>query len=294
MLDLHQLASMSFARRARAIRVPSFQEIPGMSNTKVSFIVCTYSKELFPDALECINSLTKQDHMNKEILLVMDRNDELHKMFQNSIPASVNLLINENPGLSEARNLGIKNAKGDIMVFIDDDAIADRNYLSNLIKNYEEPKVAGVIGKILPKVKPGYPEELYWIGGFTYKGFPEVRCEVRNGHGCNMSFRKDVFDRAGLFDVKLGRVGKKLVTAEETEFSIRVLNSFPGSKIFYDPEVVVYHKVHEYRERIGYMMKRGYFEGRSKAHIEGMYKGQKWGNKAQAVSSLLFALQCAA
>jgi len=53
-----------------------------------------------------------------------------------------------------------------------------------------------------------------------------------------MSFRRDVFDKAGLFDVKLGRVGKKLVTAEETEFSIRVLNSFPGSKIIYGPSVI--------------------------------------------------------
>lgn len=265
-----------------------------MNNIKVSFIVCNYSKELFPDTLECINSLTKQDHINKEILLVMDKNDELHKMFLNSIPASVNILINMNPGLSEARNLGIKNAKGDIIVFIDDDAYADKNYLPNLIKNYEEPNVSGVVGKILPKEKPGYPEELYWIGGFTYKGYPQVRCEVRNGHGCNMSFRKEVFDKAGLFDVKLGRVGKKLVTAEETEFSIRVLNSFPGSKIIYDPEVVVYHKVHEYRQGVGYMMKRGYFEGMSKAHIEGMYKGRNGGNKALVAPSLLFALQCAA
>jgi len=157
---------------------------------------------------------------------------------KSTLPGSVKILSNPRPGLSEARNTGIKNAKGDIIVFIDDDAFADKNYLSNLIKNYEEQNVAGVVGKILPKEKPGYPEELYWLWGFTYKGFPEVRCEVRNGHGCNMSFRRDVFDKVGLFDVKLGRVGKKLVTAEETEFSIRVLNSFPGSKIIYDPSVI--------------------------------------------------------
>jgi len=158
----------------------------------------------------------------------------------------------------------------------------NKNYLSHLIKNYEEKNVAGVVGKILPKEKPGYPEELYWIGGFTYKGYPEKRCDVRNGHGCNMSFRKEVFDKAELFDVKLGRVGKKLVTAEETEFCIRVLNSLPGSKIIYDPSVIVYHKVHEYRQEIGYMIKRGYYEGMSKAHIERLYRGKNGGNKALA------------
>jgi glycosyltransferase involved in cell wall biosynthesis len=190
---------------------------------------------LVPETLECINSLTKQDRINKEILLVINKNDELYKTFLDSIPASVNILVNKNPRLSEARTLWIKNAKGDIIVFKDYDAAADKNYLSNLIKNNEDENVAGVVGKILPTENPGYPEELYWIGGFTYKGFPEARCEVSNGHRCNMSIRREVFDKAGLFDVKLGRVGKKLVTAEETEFSIRILNSFPGSKIKYEP-----------------------------------------------------------
>jgi hypothetical protein len=65
-----------------------------------------------------------------------------------------------------------------------------------------------------------------------------------------------------------------------------------GSKIIYDPGVIVYHKVHEYRQGIGYMMKRGYFEGMSKAHIEGMYKGRDGGNKALVAPSLNFAFQC--
>jgi GT2 family glycosyltransferase len=201
----------------------------------------------------------------------MDENDELYLMFLNSLPEPINIIINKHPGLSEARNLGIKNANGDIIAFIDDDAVAGKNYLSNLAKNYEDENVVGVGGKILPKEKPNYPEELYWIGGFTYKGFPEERCEVRNVHGCNMSFRSEVFDKVGLFDTKLGRVGRKLVTAEETEFSIRALNSFPDSKIIYDPSVVVYHKTHEYRQTFRYMMRRGYHEGMSKAHIEKMY-----------------------
>jgi len=244
---------------------------------KVSVIVCTYSKELFSETIECINSLSAQNYVDKEILLVMDKNDELHQMLLSGVPKSVNILINTNPGLSEARNLGIQNADGDVIAFIDDDAVADDQYLSNLIKNYEDEKVIGVVGKILPRDLPSYPEELYWVGGFTYKGFPEERCEVRNVHGCNMSFRREVFDKAGLFDVTLGRVGRKLVTAEETEFSIRVLHAFPGLKIMYDPEVLVHHKVHAYREKIWYLVTRGYFEGKSKAHIEKLYKGMNGG-----------------
>lgn len=249
---------------------------------KISFIICTYSTEFFSDTLECINSLINQDYDNKEIILVMDKNDELYNMLTRFVPKRVNIIINNIPGLSEARNLGIKNASGDIVVFIDDDAIADNSYISNLIKNYSDEKVVGVTGKIFPKGTPNYPEELYWIGGFTNKGFPEERCEVRNGYGCNMSFRRDVFDKVGSFNPNFGRTGKKLVTCEETEFSIRLLTSIPGSKIIYDPSIIVYHKVHEYRQSFRYMIKRAYYEGMSKAHIDKLYKnknGDKTGDK---------------
>lgn len=239
--------------------------------TKVSVIVCTYSLDLLPDTLACLNSLIEQSFKDLEILLVMDRNEKLFQALSQSIPPSVKILINEKPGLSEARNTGVNNSMGDIIVFIDDDAEADKGYILNLLKNYDDKNVIGVGGKILPKEKPSYPEELYWIGGFTYKGYPEERCSVRNVHGCNMSFRREVFNKAGMFDTNLGRVGRKLVTAEETEFSVRVLIAFPGSRIVYDPSAVVYHKNHPYRQRFRYIIKRAFYEGHSKANIERMF-----------------------
>ena len=134
-----------------------------VSSIKVSFVVCTYSKELFQDTLVCIDSLVKQDYADKEILLVMDENIELYNMFASSLPYSVKIIQSPNPGLSAARNLGIINASGDIIVFIDDDAKADTNYIQALLKNYDDRDVAGVTGKIFPMTKPNYPEELYWI-----------------------------------------------------------------------------------------------------------------------------------
>lgn len=254
---------------------------------KVSVIVCTYSIDLLPDTIACINSLIEQSLEDKEILLVMDRNDRLSHALKKSIPSSVVIVINEKSGLSEARNTGISHAKGDVLVFIDDDAVADRNYLSNLLMNYRDNAVIGVGGKILPKEKPNYPEELYWIGGFTYKGYPEERCSVRNVHGCNMSFRKEVFDKAGLFDTKMGRIGRKLVTAEETEFSVRALDAFPDSRIIYDPSAVVYHKNHEYRQTLKYFVKRGFHEGQSKANIEKMYDRGKLSTENSYLGYLL-------
>jgi GT2 family glycosyltransferase len=247
---------------------------------KISFIVCTYSVEFFSDTIACIDSLVNQDYTDKEILIVMDKNDDLYSMFLSSIPKWVNIIINTQPGLSEARNLGIKNANGDIIIFIDDDAVVDKYYTLNILKNYDDEKVIGVFGKILPKGKPNYPEELCWIGGFTNKGFSEERCEVRNGYGCNMSFRRIVFDKVGLFNNNFGRTGKKLSTCEETEFSIRALNYLSDSKIIYDPSVIVYHKVHEYRQTVKYMIKRSYGEGIAKARINKLC-----GNNDKALST---------
>jgi len=258
---------------------------------RISFIVCTYNIEFFSDTVACINSLVDQDyvddHIDKEILLVMDENDKLYNMFLFSIPKSVNIIINKRPGLSEARNLGIVNAIGDIIVFIDDDAVADRRYALNVIKNYDDKKVIGTYGKIFPKGKPNYPEELYWLGGFTNKGFPEERCKVRNGYGCNMSFRRCVFDKVGLFNTNFGRVGKKLNNCEETEFSIKALSAFDGFKIMYDPSVIVHHKVHKYRQNLGYIIKRAYSEGVAKSRISRLHKNKNGDNDLSTENTYL-------
>lgn len=243
----------------------------------ISFVVCTYSIENLHDTIKCINSLIDQDNDSdndsKEILLVMDKNEELYDALLEHIPKSVKIIINNGVGLSAARNTGVDNAKGDIVIFIDDDAVASKDYVSHLTKNYCDESVIGVGGKILPKGMPGYPEELYWLGGFTYKGYPENKCEVRNVIGCNMSFRRRVFNDVGLFNANFGRIGRKLVTCEETEFCIRTLSVLIGSKIIYDPSVIVYHKVYEHRQKMVYIIKRAYYEGIAKANIETLYGG---------------------
>lgn len=251
---------------------------------KISFIICTYSTELFFDTLRCVNSIINQDykyspnHMDspirKEIIVVANKQDELFDTLT-KVLKNVTVIISEKPCLSAARNTGIKQAMGDIIVFIDDDAYADEHFIENLIKIYEDKNVIGTSGKILPIGKPNYPEELYWIGGFTNKGYAEEKSEVRNAYGCNMSFRKEVFDKVGMFNTDFGRIGKKLVTCEETEFSIKALAFIPDSKIIYDPSVIVHHKVHEFRQSFGYMVKRAYFEGKSKASIDKLYKENK-------------------
>jgi len=151
------------------------------------------------------------------------------------------------------------------VAFIDDDAVADREWRGNLLKNYEVSEVVGVGGLIKPLWegdRPGwFPEELDWVVGCSYKGLPNCKAFVRNPIGCNMSFRREVFEKVGYFRSDVGRFGKRLLSGEEPEFSMRIFRRFPEAKIVYDPSAVVYHKVSGNRLGLRYLFVRSFNEG---------------------------------
>ena len=144
----------------------------------VSAIVCTYRSNDYKDALEAVASLLNQTYPEIEIIIVVDGNERLRKKIaavyntQNKIQV---IASKENIGVSGARNLGIRRARGDIIAFLDDDAIAGKRWIEDLVDTYQRKDAIAVGGKILPiwlAKKPDYlPEELYWLIGLTFKGF---------------------------------------------------------------------------------------------------------------------------
>ena len=110
-----------------------------------------------------------------------------------------------------------------------------------------------------------FPEELDWIVGCSYRGLPETKASVRNAIGCNMSFRRTIFDEVGYFRHDVGRFGKHLLGSEEPELSVRIFEKIPKAKIVYNPEAVVHHKVSKGRKSLWYLWKRSFYEGLSKA-----------------------------
>jgi len=234
-------------------------------------VISTYSKGRLSYLLDCIESVKKQSLKPYEIILVLDPYPDLVEFYRSKLPEGVKVVMSEKCGLSNARNAGVKSAKGEIVAFIDDDAIADESWLENLVKDYEDSNVVGVGGFIKPLWEDGYPawfpEELNWIVGCSYKGLPEHKASVRNPIGCNMSFRKSVLEKVGYFRGDVGRFGKRLLGSEETELSIRILEKIPNSRIIYAPSAVVHHKVGENRTGLKYLWKRSFYEGVSKALI---------------------------
>ncbi len=240
----------------------------------VSAVVCTHSLDNYPNLVEAVDSLLAQTHREMEVIIAVDGNAELHERVlahYSGNKAVKTVLLKENVGVSGARNAGISVAKGDVIAFMDDDAIAEKGWVENLLGPYREYDAAAVGGKILPVWlggKPDYlPEELYWLAGITHEGFAEEKVvEVRNTFGPNMSFKREVFQKAGMFNENLGfaRRGTSYIQAEEPEFALRMRREL-GKGVIYNPKAVVYHKIPSAKVKVGPLLKRAFYQGYSKA-----------------------------
>ena len=243
----------------------------------VSIIVCTHSLDNYQNLIDAVDSLLNQTHKEMEIIIVVDGNQELYHIIvedygaQESVKA---VSMKENMGVSIARNTGIKAAHGDIIAFFDDDAIAEKRWVQNLVDTYQKLDAIAVGGKILPiwlPKKPDYfPEELGWLVGMTGEGFAEEKvAEVRNTWESNMSFKREVFEKVGLFNEKLGfaKGGTSYIQGPAAEFSLRMKYKL-GKGVIYNPEAVIYHKIPLHKTEVKLLLKRSFYQGYSKAMLK--------------------------
>ena len=237
----------------------------------VSVVVCAYTEERWNDLVAAVESLEQQIRASREIIVVVDHNPQLLERVRAHIPSVVAVPNHELRGLSGARNSGIAVAQGDVIAFLDEDASAAPDWLLRLLEHYDNPQTLGVGGAIEPVWQHGrprwFPPEFDWVVGCTYQGMPQTTTPVRNLIGCNMSFRRSVFETVGGFRNGIGRVGNRPVGCEETELCIRVRQRWPHTTLLYAPHARVYHRVPATRGRWHYFRARCYAEGLSKAMV---------------------------
>jgi len=240
----------------------------------VSIIVCTHSLDNFQNLTDAVDSLLNQTHKEIEIIIVVDGNQELYERIVKVYDGQDNvkiMLTEQSLGAFGAGNVGVKAARGDVIAFLDDDAVGDKRWIENLADIYEKSDAISVGGKILPiwlSKKPDYfPEELGWLVGITHEGFAEEKVhEVRNTFGPNMSFRREVFEKIGLLNEKLGfaKGGTTYMQGAEPEFALRMKNEL-GKGVIYNPDAVVYHKIPLSKTRPRTLLRRAFYQGYSKA-----------------------------
>ncbi len=233
-----------------------------------SVIICAYTEKRWSEFQAAVESAQKQTHPAREIVIVVDHNPVLLEQARSSF-FGVTLLENqETRGLAGARNTGIAAAHGRILAFLDDDAVAQPDWLEMLSMGYEDTRVLGVGGKLepwWPDGRPGwFPEEFDWVVGCTYRGLPDETGPVRNLIGANMSFRREVFNEVKFYS-GIGHNGKRPFGGSDPDFCIRVTQRWPEKVLLYEPRAHVHHHVDGKRTSWEYFFVRCYNEGLSKA-----------------------------
>ena len=240
----------------------------------VSVITCSHRIDRYPDLVDAIESLVAQTYKDLELIVVVDGDEALYdQIMKDGVPADKVISNEANVGLSESRNRGLAVASGEVIVFFDDDAVADRDWIKELVRMYEEYGAIAAGGKIVPLWIGGkmnfLPEEYYWLIGATHRGFAEGITEVRNTFGSNISFRAEVLDALGGFRGEMGVRGSGALQGEETEMCVRMKGQF-GKGVMYNPAAIVHHKIVSARTKVTFLMRRAFWQGYSKRMIAEM------------------------
>lgn len=250
---------------------------------KVSVIVCTKNREEHLDS--CLSNIVRTGYPYDEILVIDNGSDDLarKKNEQLAARAGAKYYYEAKTGLSCARNRGIKEATGDIIVYSDDDFIVDKEWLTYLIENYREQRVACCTGRMLSnradQESRVFEEAMSFDRGERRRVFSRKDISLRSivrtipavgnkrlldrtpvpwsiGRGF-CSFRKAIFDEIGYFDERLG-AGTPTLGGEEIDMFYRVLKG--GHLIVYEPRAVIYHN---HRATLEQVVRQAYCGGAS-------------------------------
>jgi len=224
----------------------------------LSVIICTYNRD--KHIKRALESLIRQDFdKNAYEIIVVDNNstdhtsDIIHTFKANHADYNITLSKETRQGLSYARNKGLALAKGTYISYIDDDGIAREDYIKQ-IKRYTEqfPDDVAFGGKVLPKYEK--EQEPDWMSSYIERiiSIVDLGNQVKvlkktYPVGCNMIFKKLVFDEIGGFNTAL-----KLRSDDKYIF-LKIREA--GHRVLYLPEVVVWHFIDHFRNSLDYVKK---------------------------------------
>jgi glycosyltransferase involved in cell wall biosynthesis len=264
-----------------------------LSVPTLSVIVTSYALYRFKEVTTLLNSLKNQSYPILEIIFVGENSRELCDKVRNYARASsmANVIVffnNGEPGASVARNIGIEHAQGDVIAFLDDCTVAMPNWAKEMTGVYAENEhIIGVAGAAEPMWEDPaldwFPIELYWLVSCTsWMGLKE-KTKTCQGASVNLSYRREAFQKAGLFSRSLGpkrstngRIPRWREGPEDNELSRRIVKITHGHIIF-NPEARVYRKVCNYQLSLNFIAKRARATGWSAHLLYHFYKGEDTG-----------------
>ena len=213
---------------------------------------------------ECLEAIKGQSYENWEVLVLPDEDEASSASRDSSDSSKIRFVPTGKVRPAEKRNIGIKEAKGEIVAFIDDDAYPDAHWLEYAVKYFGEKDIGAVGG---PGVTPPGDTRMAYLGGRVYDNWlvsgnyhyryraGGVRMDVEDYPSCNLFVRKDVLD-------KIGGYRTDFWPGEDTLLCKDIIDNW--KRIIYDPWVVVYHHrrplfTAHLRQLGRYAFHRGYF-----------------------------------
>jgi GT2 family glycosyltransferase len=249
-------------------------------------VVTSYSLQRLRDIYDLLDSLRVQTYPNINVVFIGERTrrllDEVRSYAVSNGMADILLKFNNGRwGLSESRNLGVKEARGEIIAFLDDDVVLHPQWAEEMMRTYlQYSDVIGITGPSVPlwigNPPDWFPEQFDWIlgiyGSKSWMPFKSTM-EVRNVWGNNFSFRSSAFASCGLFSPDYGfpRGTFEGFLGEDNEFSMRVRRA-TGKRIVFNPKAWVYHKVYGYRLKQAFIVRRAFYMGRSRRLIKELHE----------------------
>ncbi|MCF6366842.1 MAG: glycosyltransferase [Bacteroidales bacterium] len=217
---------------------------------KLSVVICAYNRASYVyKGLTALNSQTADNKLFEVIVVDNNSTDNTKEICCNFIKKNpkfnLKFVRETKQGLSFARNKGIEVSNAEIISYIDDDAVARKDYIENLIKAFDNnPDYGALGGKVIPVYENG--TEPVWMSKYIFGivskvdyGDTEKEFTRKFPTGCNMAFRKKEIANIGGFNTDLVYRGDdKFVFLKLKENNIKIL---------YAPNVFVEHFIEEFR-----------------------------------------------
>ena len=213
-----------------------------------SVIVPTFNRA--PSLEKLINSLDSLEHLENvdlEVVIVDNGStDATHSVLEREVKRNrvyqLKASDEPRPGKANALNQGLRIATGEFFIIIDDDVVVHSQLLEKHMECYENSRFDALQGKILPGVDlDERPADMSRLREYNipYIDYGDDCCEIRGLTGTNMSFKREVYEKVGGFDTRLGPGQSGF--SEDTEYSIRIKKA--GFKIGYCPGAIVFHEL---------------------------------------------------
>jgi len=207
-----------------------------MTMPKISVIIVSYNGKTLLD--KCLESLFKVNYDNFEVILVDNNStDETIDFITKNYPSVILIKLDSNKGFAEPNNIGAKIAKGEHLLFLNNDTIVTPTFISELVKVIENDTKVAICQSLLLKLDGSVDSSGDFIDtlGIVYNSKTktnEIR-EISSARGASMLVRSSIFKKLDGFDEKF------FVSFEDVDLGWRTW--ILGYRVFLVPKSIVYH-----------------------------------------------------